>query len=559
MALSINTNVASLNAQKNLNNTSDKLGRTLQRLSSGLRINSAKDDAAGLAITNRMTSQIRGLNQAVRNANDGISLAQTAEGALQETTNALQRIRELSVQAANDSNTVEDRLSIQLEVDQLVNEIDRIAKTTTFNNKHILDGSAGTFDFQVGANSNETIGVDLVNVQANALGKQAGIVQTTGSRASLSNDGADLGNIGIQEGLVSTNITAGDVTVEIAGTTTVDIAAAKYGGDIASETTSGLKDVTDANYGKGMAKAIAERINFIRELHEPDQGPGMTGESLENVYASALTTFSSADMVAGDYGGANVASDANFRYVGVGRIDNDGLTINGVNIGPVSFLEKDSDGSLTTAINAKTSVTGVKASTNDSGELVLTAEDGRDIVISTDNAVTTNLLFAAGGNAANPTQDPLNQFDSAFTDLRVTGSVTLAAKDTITVGGLNAADAGFATLAEDNVQALGSISNASVATVEGANDLIDSVDSAITQVDDMRANLGAVQNRFESTISNLANVSENLSASRSRILDTDFASETANMTKLQIMQQAGTAMLSQANQLPQAVMSLLQS
>ena len=284
----------------------------------------------------------------------------------------------------------------------------------------------------------------------------------------------------------------------------------------------------------------------------------MTGESLQNVYASAFTTFSSSDMVAADYGGSTAASDPNFRHVGVGRIDNDGLNINGVNIGAVAFLEKDSDGSLTTAINAKIDVTGVKASTNDKGELVLTAEDGRDIVISTDNVVTTNLLFAAGGSAANPPQDSLNEFDVPLTDLRISGSVTLTARDTITVGGLNKVDAGFETLAEDNVQAKGSIANANVGTVEGANELMDSVDSALRQVDDMRANLGAIQNRFDSTIANLSNVSENLSASRSRILDTDFASETANMTKLQIMQQAGTAMLSQANQLPQSVMSLLQ-
>ena len=557
MAMSINTNVASLGAQRNLNNTSNGLTKSLQRLSSGLRINSAKDDAAGLAISNRMGSQIRGLNQAVRNSNDGISLAQTAEGALQETTNGLQRIRELAVQAANDTNTADDRASIQLEVDQLVSEIDRIATTTTFNNKNILDGSAGTFNFQVGANSNETIGVELVNVKANSLGEQAGIVQSTGSKVSLTNDAADAGTIGVQEADATTTLTTGDISVEIAGATAVDIGAAKYGGDITSVASANLKDVNDADYGSGLAKSIAERVNSIRELQETDQGEGVDGTSLEDVYASALTTFNTSNVTAADYGGTTTATDSDYQHVGVGRMDNDGLNINGVNIGPVAFMENDADGSLTTAINAKSDVTGVTAGIDGNGALNLTAEDGRDIVISTDSIETTNLLFAAGGSAANASQNPADEFDAQFTDLRISGAVKLASKETITLAGLNTADAGFATLAESNALAKGSIANADVSTVQGSNDLIDSVDSALTQVDDMRAKLGAVQNRFESTISNLSNVSENMSASRSRILDTDFAAETANMTKMQIMQQAGTAMLSQANQLPQAALSLL--
>lgn len=548
MALSINTNVTSLNAQRNLGNTASGLNKSLQRLSSGLRINSAKDDAAGLAITDRMTSQIRGLNQAVRNSNDGISLAQTAEGALQETTNALQRIRELSVQAANDTNTAEDRGSIQLEIDQLVSEIDRIAEATTFNNKNILNGSSGTFKFQVGANANETIGVDLVNVKANALGQQPGIVQSTTSRVSLSNDAADAGSIGIQEGATGSTLTAGDVSVQVDGASAVDIAQAKYGGDITSAATADLKDTNAASYGSGSAKAIAERINSIRDMNEEDPGEGMEGTSLEGVYAKAETSFKASDMDAGDYSGSSVAGDGPSN-VGVGRIGNSDLVINGVGVGPADFKENDADGSLTNAINAKSHLTGVTASVDEDGELTLAADDGRDIVLSTTNAEVTNLVFGGGVKSTS--------FDSSFNDLRVTGSVTLTGSDTLSLSGTNATDAGFATLSEDNVQAKGSIANADVSTMEAANNTIDSVDSAIRQVDDMRANLGAVQNRFESTIQNLSNVSENLSASRSRILDTDFASETANMTKLQVMQQAGTAMLAQANQLPQSVLSLI--
>lgn len=549
MALSINTNVTSLNAQRNLGNTASSLNKSLQRLSSGLRINSAKDDAAGLAISNRMTSQIRGLNQAVRNSNDGISLAQTAEGALQETTNGLQRIRELSVQAANDTNTADDRASIQLEIDQLVSEIDRIAEATTFNNKNILDGSSGTFKFQVGANANETIGVDLVNVRANALGQQPGQVQSTGSRTALSNDGAEAGSIGIQEGAADTAITAGDVSVQVKGASSVDIAQAKYGGDLTSASTDDLKDTNSANYGGGSAKDIAERINSIRVRNEEDPGIGMEGTSLQGVYAKASTSFRASDMDAADYSGSTVAGSGGDKNVGVGSISNSDLMINGVGVGPVSFKENDADGSLVNAINAKSDLTGVKASVDDNGELILSADDGRDIVLNTTNAEVTNLMFGGGVKS--------DSFDANFSDLRVSGSVTLAAENTLSLSGTNAADAGFATLAEDNVQAKGSIANADVSTMEAANNTIQSVDSALRQVDDMRANLGAVQNRFESTISNLSNVSENLSASRSRILDTDFAAETANMTKLQVMQQAGTAMLAQANQLPQSVLSLI--
>jgi flagellin len=378
---------------------------------------------------------------------------------------------------------------------------------------------------------------------------------------SLGNDAADAGTIGIEENGVNaaaTVVTATDITVTVAGKTAVDIGAVKYGGDITSATAANLKDINHADYGKGIAKSIAERINSIRELREEDQGAGIEGTSLENVYASAKTTFKISDM------GANVTTDSaeaayvkadDYQYVGAGTLKNDGLTINGVNIGPVTTKEKDADGSLTNAINAKSGVTGVTASITDTGELQLTAEDGRDIVISTGDAASANLIFAGGGSGAHGQG---TDFGTGFADLRITGKVTVSAMDTITLGGGAATDAGFGTLDETNVQAVGSIANADVSSVETANILIDSVDSALRQVDDMRAMLGATQNRFESTISNLQNVSENLAASRSRIMDADFAAETANLTKTQIMQQAGTAMLAQANQLPQAALALLQ-
>jgi flagellin len=552
----INTNVTALNAQRNLSKTNELMQTSLQRLSSGLRINSAKDDAAGLAITNRMSAQIRGLNQAVRNANDGISVAQTAEGAMSEVTNILQRMRELAVQSANDSNTDSDRQSIQVEVDELVSELDRIAETTTFNNRKILDGTGGTFSFQVGANANETIDVEMANVRTDALGSQAGIVQSTGSRVSLGNDATDGGTIGISETAAATAIASGDVAVKVDGMSSVNIAAASYGGAISSATVANLTDTNSVDYGGGIAKDIADRINSIRELQEEDTGAGIEGTYLEGVYASAKTTFQASDMVAADYAGTAVAGSDD-SFVGAGSLDNGDLEINGVDIGAVSFSEKDSTGALTTAINAKSDITGVEASISSDGELVLTAEDGRDIVLNVAASTDVNLLFAGGGTATN--SDVTTDYDDDFTNLRVTGNVTVTAQDTLTLtGGANDTDAGFTTLDEDNVQATGTIANADVTTKDGANTLIESVDSALEQVDSIRGKLGAVQNRLTSTIANLQSVSENVSASRSRTLDADFAAETANMTKAQILQQAGVAMLAQANQLPQSALSLLQ-
>jgi flagellin len=568
MAMVINTNVASLNAQRNLSNTQNTLNTSLQRLSSGLRINSARDDAAGLAITNRMSSQIRGLNQAVRNANDGISVAQTAEGALGEVTNILQRMRELAVQSANDSNTADDRASIQLEVDELVSELDRIAETTSFNNRKILDGTAGVFNFQVGANANETIQVEMVNVKTSSLGSQAGITQSQSMRLTLSEDGGEAGTVGMGEvtqGTVDSDasIAAGDLTIAVGANDAVDIADAAFGGAMTMDSATDIKNVESANYGSGLAKDIAARINKIREDQIENTNAGESGTYLEGVYASAKTTFKISDLSATETEEFNTATESSvgtdYTYVGAGTLNNGDLEINGVDIGPVNVQEKDADGALTTAINAKSDLTGVTADINSDGELVLTAEDGRDIIFSTADETATNILFAAGsaGNGQAATQD----FEAAITDFRVTGNVTVTAQDTITFAGNYAgADFGFqaAQLEEDNVQATGTIANADVSTVDGANTLIGSVDSALRQVDDMRAKLGAVQNRLDSTISNLESVSENVSASRSRTLDADFAAETAAMTKAQILQQAGVAMLAQANQLPQAALSLLQ-
>lgn len=567
----INTNVTALNAQRNLNKSQSALQTSMQRLSSGLRINSAKDDAAGLAISDRFIAQINGLNQASRNANDGISLAQTAEGALDETTNALQRMRTLAVQAANDTNSLSDRQAIQLEIDQLVSEINRIGGTTQFNGKNLLDGSDNVFSFQIGPNPNQMLSVEMADMRASALGQQPGMVQTESHRLAISGDAA--GNVGISD-LASTAasgnvVVKGDVIIDIAaGSQNVDIAETRYGGSIVQYASGDLVDPANLSYGQGTAKQIAERVNAIREMGEVDASGNVV---FEGVYATAKTEFTITDVSADDSIDMPTSGAAlEYSFVGAGTLSNGDMKINGIDIGPVTTEINDADGSLVDAINAKTAITGVKASINKDGQLQLVAEDGRDIVLQMKNAAAANLVFAGGGSTANGSNDA--GYDYLATDileLRITGQVFYSAENTISVDPASAAEmyAGLdsaitatasGSAMKQNQQAVGTIQNADVTTIEGANRLMGSVDSALEQVDTLRALLGAAQNRFEMTIRNLDNVAENLSAANSRIRDADFAKETTDMTRNQILQQAGTAMLSQANALTQNVMQLLQ-
>lgn len=516
----INTNIASINAQRNLAKSQGALQTSLQRLSSGLRINSAKDDAAGLAISNRFTTQVRGLNVAVRNANDGISLLQTTESALDEITTSLQRIRDLAVQAANDSNSQADRVSLQEEVDQLVSEIDRISSTTTFNGRKVLNGSVDQYSFQIGANAGENVTVKGVDARVSALGSQPGATQVTLKGSELVS--AASGSV-TAFNISYTSTTAGN---------SIDVAQTAYGGTITGWGTATLKDSTNSNFGRGVAKDLAARINELREK-------GVSG--LDSTYATAKTTFSYSDI--GSIG-AGVAASA---YVGQGTMANGDLKINGVDIGPVSFLEKDADGSLVSAINAKSQTTGVTASVDAQGRLTLTAEDGRDLLISTANG-SEDKLFNGGLANADIT---------AFDDRYKSGDLTISAQETVyttQAGSIGATAKGLA----DNVQALGTVANADISTIAGANTTIKSIDSALTQIDSFRGTLGAIQNRFESTIRNLSSISESLSAANSRIKDADFALESANLSKNQVLQQAGNSILAQANALPQQVLSLLQ-
>jgi flagellin len=474
MALYINTNVAALNAQRNLGKSGATLARSFQRLSSGLRINSARDDAAGLAISTRLQSQVRGLNQAVRNTNDGISLSQTVESALEETGNILQRIRQLAVQSANDSNSTSDRESIDTEVQQLIAEMNRIGDTTTFNGQKVLDGSFVQAFFHVGANARETVQVSISDARATALGRAA--IRTTAVVTTLA-----IGN-GIAINGVSLRAT---VSTDDAVSTTLNTASA-------------------------LAKANA--------INDSSQFTG--------VHARALATkFTGAATVAG-----GTLDAANYIII-------NGQTITGFHID-----QFDANDELLHQINAVSSETGVIASLDEQNRVVLTAEDGRNVEVQTVGNAHTFTGLRAGG---------------AGTSVGF-GALELSSDSQFEAVGGQLARIGIA----GNDELVGVTTTNSVATVnvkdrDGANRTIEVVDRALQQVSTSRSTLGALQNRLESTINNLSAISENVSAANSRILDADFAEETAQLTRSQIIQQAGLSVLAQANQAPQQALSLL--
>ncbi len=479
MAQFINTNTLSLNAQRNLNSSQNALATSLQRLSSGLRINSAKDDAAGLAIADRMTSQIRGLNQAVRNANDGISLAQTAEGALQESQNILQRMRELSIQSANGTNSSSDRGALQSEVSQLQAELTRIADTTTFNSRKLFDGSFGSQTFQVGSVANETISVTIADARAERIGSN-----TLAATGSLSD------TVAVVTAADSNGVSAEtDLTITTSAGTSAAIA---YGAN-------------------AEASEIAAAIN--------------TGAGSVGITATAT----------------NTATLSNLTNATLG--DNISFTLNGSSISASITNVNDLSG-MVAAINGAAGSTGVTASfanSSDKSSITLTTTDGRDIDIIgfTDDD--------AGGGGVAATIAVANSTGSSSTTLTSdSGSFTLA----------NANTDIFASASQ--ASSFSAVSSVDIATAYGAQSAIAVIDSALQAISSQRADLGAIQNRFSSTISNLSNISENVSAARSRIQDADFAAETAQLSRNQILQQAGIAMLSQANANPQNVLSLLQ-
>ncbi|UXY51057.1 flagellin [Pseudomonas tohonis] len=488
MALTVNTNIASLNTQRNLNASSNSLNTSLQRLSTGNRINSAKDDAAGLQISNRLTNQISGLNQATRNANDGISLAQTAEGALQQSTNILQRIRDLSIQAASGSNSDADRAALQKEVTAQQAELSRIAETTTFGGRKLLDGTFGTTSFQVGSNAYETIDVTLKDASSAKLGSYQ-----VGGGASTNSAGASAASVSTVAGTM------------IAGS----------GGAFASGTMTvvGNGQTKDVNItSTDSAKSIAQKFDG----------------SIAGLSASARTV---------------IQADVNFTS---------GAATFNMTVGSntVQMVGVTSNEDLANQINSNAGKLGLTANYDTQNDkITITSSTGETIQFGTatgTSAGTIDVAVQGSDGTYGAAADVKAGGGKAFGYVQLDSPVSFAVTGA-TGGVFNASSS-----------TLNTVANVDISTADGAQRALAVVDSALAAIDSQRADLGAVQNRFDNTVANLQNISENADAARSRIKDTDFAAETATLSKNQVLQQAGTAILAQANQLPQSVLSLLQ-
>ena len=495
MALTVNTNIASLNTQRNLSNSSNALATSMQRLSTGSRINSAKDDAAGLQISNRLTSQINGLGVAVRNANDGISLAQTAEGAMQQSSNLLQRMRDLALQSANGSNSGTERQALNQEVNQLKQELDRIAETTTFGGRKLLNGDFSNVKFQVGAQANETIGFSI-----------------------SSTDSAKIGNN-------EYNLNGTKLGVAVTGATnTVSVLAATANFKISdSQGTSGAI----AYAANSTSKQIADAINTAVQ----DTGVGVTASVKNELTLSAFDN---------DLQGGTLNLVVNGKTVNVSNFNGNDLT---------ALKNQLNSADAKVSVDFATKADG----TQDKSSLVLKGSD--DITIAASGMQSDGTTAVAAADLG------FKQSINGATASAAVGTAWIAVGE-VELSGVrefsfaNASAEVFS--ATDASSEVDSVSDIDISTTDGAQDSISVIDAALKSIDSQRADLGAVQNRFDNTIANLQNISEDVSAARGSIKDTDFAAETANLSKNQILQQAGTAILAQAKQLPQAVLSLLQ-
>jgi flagellin len=684
MASVINTNVPSLTAQRNLLKSQNDMQTAMQRLSSGLRINSAKDDAAGLAISDRMSAQINGLNQATRNANDAMSIAQVAEGALGEITNALQRIRVLAVQSANDTNTATDRASLQKEVSQLQQEITRLATQTSFNGKNLLDGSFLNQVFHVGAYAEQNISFSIGSTKANEIGAQMATsndrVGTTTQAVSTAahiatgttDNGITAGTLKITSSLGSAqaNITAGDSALKIAaavnasasttgvsavamntvaltasgtaavsgtltitngtasatisiasGATAKDVATAinnaiqsgditgltmsfdeatgtialhnETGDDISLKTTAVISGITlsadtvDVNTTTGATFAGQVIFQSLQPFSLEQTNTNVLGTNNVAASANSATTSLLGNGVAaqtltvtGTTGSANISVDAGMSAYDIAQRVNQQTATTGVSAtarteaklealsasGTIEFSLSGKPGqdpvtisaqvnnpndltALAKAINDQSGKTGISAQLSDDLKSVtLVSTDGYDIKLADFKNTTTSGAQTVQLNGVTLTEGTTDSFT-------VAGKVSFSSPSAFTV---ESTDANNTIIANQQVRgALQAVDEIDISTQQGANDALKIVDGALAYVDDLRADLGAIQNRFSSVVSSNSVTSENVAAARSRVLDADFAAETANLSRAQILQQAGTAMLAQANASTQNVLTLL--
>ncbi len=610
MPLVVNTNIASLNTQRQLTGANNAINKSLERLSSGLRINRASDDAAGLAIATRLQAQVRGLQQASRNANNAISLVQTAEGALNSVTSILQRLRELAVQAASDDNTDTDRTALNNEASQLRDELTRLANTVEFNGTTLLDGSFSGKKFQIGSNANQTLTFEIADARATALGQFASQTANVGDGATAAvNGGGNLsadefkingtsvlatsdsddqvsvigvsGASGFSAAILSGTTLADSIVnniININGTSIdlADLSANAYtsAGSVAVDLASvinaasitNVRAITASNGGGSVFLVLEGAAGANLALYTSIDGASAAGAAsvlsalgisaafvgtasgspvtTYNGQSSAIAKGAAINGIKGTTGvSANVESNAvTFdSTVTSGTITSGQLQINGTNIGAVTVSTNDSDGALVAAINAQSSATGVKASVS-AGALTLTASDGRNIN-----------LFAGGSTQSiigNSSQVSFNGLTGT-----VRGSLTLTSTDNFTVSGTTT-DIG--SIAATTYVATGNLSTLAITSRTAANTAITQIDSALDTINTSRSSIGAVQSRLTTAITFLDNAAENQAASESRIRDADFALETAQFTRGQILVQAATSILAQANSQPQVALQLLQ-
>ena len=564
MALSVNTNATSSIVQNNLNKAASNLSTSMTRLSSGLKINSAKDDAAGMQIANRLTSQMKGLTVAVKNANDGISMAQTAEGAMQESTNILQRMRELALQSANGSNSDDDRKSLNQEFTALKGEINRISSTTTFGGKNLLDGSLQNAKFQVGANANETISFGVGDLSSAGLKGQYSTASVSGDNlagmAATVTGGAKSGGLTAVTGSVPAaytptgaeklNINGQDVTFADTDTTgALQVAAINKALGAGNTTQASLEAsgaITLTNTRGSVAVSGADADKF-----------GLTAGTTSNVTTAASTLAAGEITVNGKAvtlgGTGKTVNDVLDQLkalddVGDAKIDSNGrISLTSANGKTLTLADganaNGGPGSLA-ALGLASGTTNVKTVADTSlkiGATEIKIAKGSDI-----DSVISSINSASAGATATKTDD---------------GKISLSGnKDIVISAGSTGtlADLGLLAGTTSAVTSQTTVDNLDILDATSSQNTVQALDAAIQQIDSQRSALGAVQNRFDSTVSNLTSINENASAARGRVQDADFASETAELTKQQTLQQASTAILSQANQLPSAVLKLLQ-
>jgi flagellin len=587
MPLVINTNVSSLNSQRQLVNSGMELDQAMERLSSGKRVNNAADDAAGLAIANRMTSQIRGLNQSIRNANDGVSMIQTAEGALDETTNILQRMRELAIQAANGIYSDADRSTLDAEVQQLKAELDRIAESTTFNGQPILDGSLGNVTLQVGSEAADTIDLSITAMDTDTLGGGTGgdlvgsVMNTTASQFGDLISAATSASVSIN-GVTLTDLTAVENMNDLLNA---------FNSNVSGIETSAFVEVTASRDGTGVLRGIdlvltvtdfesnaqqyvisetGSMAELVEEINTVTGG--VVQASLDDNNRLQLSSDTAAAITASNTGGtaattaaglgttayrAQLSFDITDPTISDVRVDITGTAGTGVLAGANALNVAQGIG-LTTRDNGDVNgaVIGTAAQLIE-GDLVL-----NDVALSgmaagasdSQHALALVALINAKTDEHNVVASTTNSLDTAIRLNSVDGTEIM-----VDFAGTSATFTSLGILQTNNTDGAGdSVSGIEIDTIAGAQDALDVIDNALETINAIRADLGAVNNRLEFTMSNLANVVENTEASRSRIMDADFAKESAALSRAQVLQQASQAMLAQANARPQQVLQLLQ-